>query len=61
RMKAQLALLGYQAAIVITESESHGIWHRVRLGPYDDPRKLAKDRAALYSRKIETLPITLAP
>ena len=61
RMKAQLALLGYQATIVMTETESHGIWHRVRLGPYDDPRKLAKDRAALYTRKIETLPITLGP
>ncbi|MCB1734787.1 MAG: SPOR domain-containing protein [Gammaproteobacteria bacterium] len=61
RMKAQLALLGYHAQIVATQSDSAGTWHRVRLGPYDDARKLGKDRAALYSHNIESLPIKLDP
>ncbi|MCP5142645.1 MAG: SPOR domain-containing protein [Chromatiales bacterium] len=59
RMKAQLALMGFEADIVVTESDQHGTWHRVRLGPYDDARKLAKDRAQLYTRNIESLPMKI--
>lgn len=59
RMKAQLALMGYESDIVVTKSEKYGTWHRVRIGPYDDSRKLAKDRAQLYTQNIESLAIKI--
>ncbi len=58
-MKAQMAFLGFEANIVRTESDKHGVWHRVRLGPYSDKRVLQKDRAKLYSNNIKSLMITL--
>lgn len=58
-MKAQLALLGFEANVAETVSQKNGKWFRVRLGPYSDERVLARDRARLYSHKIESLKLTL--
>ncbi|NOT16785.1 MAG: SPOR domain-containing protein [Sulfuriferula sp.] len=33
-LKARLALMGYEAAILATDIPNKGTWHRVRLGPY---------------------------
>lgn len=51
-LKAQLALLGYEASIQTAEIPGKGIWHRVRLGPYSALNELNKTRAALAQNQI---------
>lgn len=53
-LKAQLALLGYEASIQTAEIPGKGIWHRVRLGPYSALDDLNKTRAALEQNQIPT-------
>lgn len=53
-LKAQLALLGYEASIQTAEIPGKGVWHRVRLGPYSAMSELNKTRAALAQNQINT-------
>lgn len=54
RRKAQLALLGFSSFIqrVAVDDQT---WHRVRVGPYDDPAELSQARESLAGHDIKTL------
>jgi cell division protein FtsN len=56
-LKARLALVGLEASIQTASLGEKGIWHRVRLGPYDDADALARVRNQLASSGIEAAPI----
>lgn len=46
-MKAKLALLGLEAVVQTANLPDKGVWHRVRVGPYNDLDQIAKARAEL--------------
>ena len=56
-LKARLALMGLEASIQTASLGEKGIWHRVRLGPYDDADALARVRSQLAGSGIEAAPI----
>jgi cell division protein FtsN len=56
-LKARLALMGLEAIIQTADLGDKGIWHRVRLGPFDDPDALARVRSQLAGNGIEAAPI----
>ena len=53
-LKARLALIGIQASIQTTTLPERGVWHRVRLGPYDNVEELNRTRDALKKDGIDT-------
>jgi len=53
-LKARLALLGYEASIQTAEIPDKGIWHRVRVGPFNSMDELDKTRTALEQNQIKT-------
>ncbi|HUW27728.1 MAG TPA: SPOR domain-containing protein [Sulfuriferula sp.] len=53
-LKARLALLGYEASIQTAEIPGKGIWHRVRVGPFNSMDELNKTRTALEQNQIKT-------
>lgn len=58
RMKATLALQGHTSRIErvsISSGERAEEWHRVRMGPYDDPAKIDAIRRQLRGANIEVL------
>ena len=55
-MKARVALLGLQAAVE-TVTLNGDTWHRVRLGPYRDQRRLREVRRRLRENRIEAIPV----
>ncbi len=46
-MKAKLALLGVEAVVQTAAVPDKGVWHRVRVGPYNDLDQIGKARAEL--------------
>lgn len=46
-MKAKLALLGLEAVVQTATVLDKGVWHRVRVGPYNDLDQIAKARSEL--------------
>jgi cell division protein FtsN len=52
--KAKLALLGYEAAVSSASVPDKGVWHRVRLGPFDKAEEVKRVRASLKQNAIET-------
>jgi len=46
-MKAKLALLGLEAVVQTATVPDKGVWHRVRVGPYNDLDQIAKARSEL--------------
>ena len=46
-MKAKLALLGLEAVVQTANVSDKGVWHRVRVGPYNDLDQIAKARSEL--------------
>jgi cell division protein FtsN len=54
RMKAGLALLGIESRIESVTLDS-GVWHRVRIGPFDDTRQLNKVRSLMKSNNISSI------
>jgi cell division protein FtsN len=56
-LKARLALMGLEAIIQTANLGDKGIWHRVRLGPFDDADALARVRGQLASGGIEAASI----
>jgi len=56
-LKARLALLGLEAIIQTANLGDKGIWHRVRLGPFDDADTLTRVRSQLAGSGIEAAPI----
>jgi cell division protein FtsN len=55
RMKAGLALLGIQSKIVSVDLGESGVWHRVRVGPFDDSDELNRVRGLMQSNNIESI------
>lgn len=55
-LKAQLALLGIEAAIQTTDVPDKGIFHRVRIGPFRDMGEVERTRELLAQNN---LPATL--
>jgi cell division protein FtsN len=51
-LKAQLALVGFEARIVPTKEKGGETWFRVVLGPYDSRRKAESDRHQLQDNGI---------
>jgi cell division protein FtsN len=60
RLKAQLALLGVEAAIQTVEIKGGETWHRVRVGPFNDQDTLASTRERLQSNGIESILLKLS-
>lgn len=52
RLKAQLAMLGFEAGILEFEVPEKGRMHRVRVGPYGSPEEMNHARAQLSQNGI---------
>ncbi|HYW92470.1 MAG TPA: SPOR domain-containing protein [Gammaproteobacteria bacterium] len=63
QLKAKLALLGIEASIqkvtIDSQAEGKDIWHRVRIGPFNDLSRLNNTRAQLRKHGIHALVIRL--
>ncbi len=55
RLKAQLALLGVESKIEAVAVNNTDTWHRVRVGPYQDPRELNRIRTRLLNNNISAI------
>jgi len=53
-LKARLALLGVEAVIQTATLPEKGIWHRVRVGPYNNIDDVNRVRATLSQNSIES-------
>lgn len=53
-LKAKLALLGVEARIQTSDVPSKGIWHRVRLGPFNSSNELENARSQLKSNGVDS-------
>lgn len=51
-LKAKLALMGIEAAIQTVTVPDRGIWHRVRVGPYNNVDELNRMRATLTQNGV---------
>ena len=60
-LKAQLALLGVQAAIQSTEVGDKGLFHRVRIGPYSATGDMERVRTLLTQNNIPTTVVKEIP
>src|SRR3569833_879987 len=58
-MKARLALLGVESKIETVTGSDKEAWHRVRVGPYSDPRELNRIRTRLLNNNISAIMIQL--
>jgi len=54
RMKAGLALLGIESRIESVTLDS-GVWHRVRIGPFDDTQQMNKVRSLMKANSISSI------
>ena len=54
RMKAGLALLGVESRIESVTLDS-GVWHRVRVGPFNDTQQLNKVRSLMKANNISSI------
>ena len=53
-MKAKLALLGMEAIVQTATVPDKGVWHRVRVGPFNDLDQISKARAELTKNGFNT-------
>jgi len=60
RLKAQLALLGFEATVVSARVSAQDTWHRVRSGPYIGKRALQQARQRLAANGFKGLVIRVA-
>jgi len=56
KLKARLALMGFEASVQTAELGDKGVWHRVRLGSYKTAADMEKARAALKQNGIDATP-----
>ncbi len=54
-MRARLALLGVESTIETVRIKDDEIWHRVRVGPFDNLREVARIQERLRRQEIQTL------
>ena len=57
KLKARLALLGFEAAIQTVNIPDKGVWHRVRLGPYKNVDEIGRARTTLKQNGVDSTPI----
>lgn len=60
RLKANLALSGFEPTVQKVVIEGKGVYYRVRLGPYASKRKMKNDRQRLAKLGISSLPLRLS-
>lgn len=60
RLMAKLREQGFSPILASLESDS-GLWHRVRIGPFKDRRKLNKAQDTMARQNIQSLLIRLPP
>ncbi|AZN38183.1 SPOR domain-containing protein [Iodobacter ciconiae] len=53
-LKAKLALLGIEARIQTSDIPGKGIWHRVRLGPFNSGNELDNARSQLKANGVDS-------
>lgn len=61
RMRAELALLGFEARIQKATIDDKDTWYRVRLGPFKDAAEFEKVRARLGENRIKSVPVRSGP
>lgn len=52
-LKAKLALMGVEATIQTASVPDKGVWHRVRVGPFNDVEEMNRARANLAQNGLE--------
>ncbi len=57
KLKAKLALMGMEAAVQVASIPDKGVWHRVRLGPYQGQSEANQARATLKLNGVEATPM----
>ncbi|HEX7047450.1 MAG TPA: SPOR domain-containing protein [Gammaproteobacteria bacterium] len=57
RLRAQLALIGIESDIQTVTIDDDQVWHRVRIGPFEDLDKLNAARDRLAENEIQALVI----
>lgn len=55
RLKAELALLGFEASVQRVATAQGAVWHRVRVGPYRGEATTQRIRQRLQSSGVEAL------
>lgn len=53
-VKARLALLGLEAVIQTADIPDKGVWHRVRIGPFNDIEDMNRARSTLVQNNIQS-------
>lgn len=56
-VKARLALMGVEASVSRAELDGKGTVHRVRIGPFDDEKRLDEVRQEMAAAGIQTVPV----
>jgi cell division protein FtsN len=59
RTKARLALLGIESEIQRVVINGEDVWHRVRIGPYQDPKALEATRQMLAANGVDYMLLRL--
>lgn len=59
RLKAQLALSGFEAIIQRVQIQDKGTYYRVRLGPYSSKRNMKRDKNRLAKLGIRAMPLSI--
>jgi len=52
KLKAQLAMLGFEAGVLNVEVPDKGLMHRVRVGPYASPEEMNRARTQLSQHGV---------
>lgn len=58
-LRARLALLGVEASIETVRMKEGDTWHRVRVGPFNSVRAIAKIQERLRRQEIQTLRVKI--
>jgi cell division protein FtsN len=61
RRKAKLALLGVNATIQRVTIHDNEVWYRVKIGPFDDLKRLNNIRTKLFKNDINAIPLKVRP
>ena len=57
RRKAKLALLGVSATIQRVTIHDNEVWYRVKIGPFDDLKRINNIRTKLFKNDINAIPL----
>lgn len=59
KLKAKLAMLGFEAQIQSANVPEKGLWYRVRLGPFSNPDEVEKAAATLRQNGMNATPVNV--